>query len=153
MSLRDEIKQGLKEAMLKKDQRRVATLRLIQAAIKDRDIAARVEDKQDIDDNARIQEILSKMIKQRRDSIEAFEQAGRLELAEQEREEISIIEDFLPRQLSDDEIEEAVDAAIEKTGAGGLKDMGRVMGTLKKEYTGQMDFSKASAIVKDRLAA
>lgn len=150
--LRDSLSETLKDAMRAKEPRKVLTLRLILAAIKDRDIAARTEDKSEQDDDVVIQQIMSKMIKQRRESIVAYEEAGRCELAEQEREEIGIIEKFLPEQMSDDEIAAACKEAMSEVGAQGLKDIGRVMGILKKKYVGRMDFSKASANVKETLA-
>lgn len=149
--LRERLKEALKDAMREQQARKRGTIRLILAAVKDRDIAARVEDRDDRDDDAIITDILSKMIKQRRESIKAYEEGGRCELAEQEREEISIIEDFLPRQLSDDEVAAAVSSAVEEAGAGSLKDMGRVMGALKAKYSGRMDFGRASALVKQKL--
>lgn len=149
--LRERLKEALKDAMREQQARKRGTIRLILAAVKDRDIAARVEDRDDRHDDAIITDILSKMIKQRRESIKAYEEGGRCELAEQEREEISIIEDFLPRQLSDDEVAAAVSSAVEEAGAGSLKDMGRVMGALKAKYSGRMDFGRASALVKQKL--
>jgi len=149
--LRDELRVALADAMRDKHQRKVGTIRLILAAVKDRDIAARVEDRGEEDDDAVISTILSKMIKQRHESIRAYEEGGRLELAEQEREEISIIEEFLPQQMTDPEIEAAVSATIAEVGAQGLKDMGRVMGTLKAKFAGRMDFARASALVKQTL--
>lgn len=150
MSLRDRLNDALKAAMRAKQPRRVNTLRLILAAVKDRDIARRAEPDEREDDQI-IQEILGRMIKQRRESVEAYEEGGRLELAEKEREEIAIIEEFLPRQLSDGEIREACEEAIEEVKAASLKDIGRTMGILKSRYAGCMDFSKASREVKDIL--
>jgi len=147
MSLRDRLSDALKASMRAKQSRRVNTLRLILAAVKDRDIAMRAEADEREDDQI-IQEILSKMVKQRRESIEAYEEAGRLELAEKEREEIAIIEEFLPRQLSDAEIREACAEAVEEVQAETLKDIGRTMGVLKSRYAGCMDFSKASREIK-----
>jgi hypothetical protein len=138
--------------MRAREARKVTTLRLILAAIKDRDIAARTEDKSEADDDVVIQQILVKMIKQRRDSIVAYDDAGRAELAEQEREEICIIEKFLPEQMSDEEIAAACAETVSETGAEGLKDIGRIMGALKAKYAGQMDFSKASARVREILS-
>jgi len=148
--LRDQLKEALNDAMRAKEKVTVGTLRLILAAVKDRDIADRTESSES-DDDLVITEILSKMIKQRRDSITAYEAAGRVELAEREAEEIAIIERFLPRQLSDDEIKDAVCAIVSEIGAEGLKDMGRTMGSLKTKYAGQMDFAKASVVVKEQL--
>jgi uncharacterized protein YqeY len=149
--MREKISTALKEAVKAQDKRRMSTLRLISAAIKDRDIAARTKDQSDGVSDAELLEILSKMIKQRRDAITMYEEAGRLELAAQEQEEIAIIEDFLPRQLAEDEIRNACETAVNDIGAQSLKDMGRVMGALKGEYAGQMDFSKASAVIKSLL--
>jgi len=150
MPMREQINQALKEAIKAQDKRRMSTLRLINAAIKDRDIAARSSDKQCVSDEEVLQ-ILSKMVKQRRESIKTYEEGGRPELAQQEREEIEIIESFMPRQLSDEEIEQAVADLMDEIGCEGLKDMGRTMGELKKRYAGQMDFGKASQIVKARI--
>lgn len=151
-SLRDSIKQGLVEATKSQDKRRMATLRLIQAALKDRDIAGRTEGRDAGVSDAEILEVLSKMVKQRRESAGIYEEAGRMELAQQEKEEIEIIESFLPKQLSDAETAAAVEAVIKETGAASIKDMGRVMGELKKRHAGQMDFARAGAIVKEKLA-
>lgn len=151
-SLREIIKQGLTEATKAQDKRRMATLRLIQAALKDRDIAGRTEGRDAGVSDAEILEVLSKMVKQRRESAGIYESAGRMELAQQENEEISIIESFMPKQLSDAETAAAVQAVIAETGAASIKDMGRVMGELKKRHAGQMDFAKAGAIVKEKLA-
>ncbi len=149
--MRDQFNEALKQAMKSQDKRRISTLRLILAAIKDRDIASRGQDKEGVDDSDII-EILSRMIKQRRESVTTYEEAGRLELAQQEQEEIDIIASFLPKQLEDDEIEAAVKETLQEINASGLKDMGRAMGALKERYAGQMDFSKASAIVKSILS-
>jgi uncharacterized protein len=152
MDLRARIGAGLKEAMREKDATRLSTLRLINAAIKDQDIAARGEGQPDGVDDAAVLAILGKMVKQRHESARAYEEGGRLELAEKERAEIGIIEDYLPRQLDDDEVAAAIDAAIAETGAAGLRDMGRVMAALKAKYTGQMDFGAVGPMVKTRLA-
>ncbi|GMV63955.1 MAG: aspartyl-tRNA amidotransferase subunit B [Parvibaculum sp.] len=151
-SLRETIKQGLTEATKAQDKRRMATLRLIQAALKDRDIAGRTEGRDAGVSDAEILDVLSKMVKQRRESAGIYESAGRMELAQQENEEIAIIESFMPKQLSDAETAAAVQAVIAETGAASIKDMGRVMGELKKRHAGQMDFAKAGAIVKEKLA-
>ena len=148
--MREKINQALKQAMKDQDKRRIGTLRLVNAAIKDRDIAARSKDRNGVSDDEII-EILARMIKQRRDSIAAFEEGGRSELAAQEQEEIDIVTEFLPKQLDEDEIREICTSVIAELGAQGLKDMGRTMGELKKRYTGQMDFSKASRMVKEML--
>ena len=152
MDLRERIGAGLKEAMRDKDATRLGTLRLINAAIKDQDIAARGEGRGEIVDDQAVLGILGKMVKQRQESARAYEEGGRLELAEKEREEIAIIEQFLPRQLSEVEVTAAIGAAIAETGAEGLRDMGRVMGALKARYTGQMDFGAVGPMVKARLA-
>lgn len=149
--MRTKIKEALNAALKEKDQVRVATLRLITAAIKDRDIAERTSDAPDgVSDDA-ILEILAKMMKQRRESAGTYEEAGRLDLAERERQEIEIIEEFMPRQLNSDEIRVACSEVIDEIGADGLKDMGKCMGSLKSRYAGQMDFSKASSIVREIL--
>ncbi|MGI9388326.1 MAG: GatB/YqeY domain-containing protein [Methyloligellaceae bacterium] len=148
--MREDLNAALKEAMKAQDKRRIATLRLINAAIKDRDIASRSNGKDGVTDTE-ILEIMAKMIKQRRESVTTYEEAGRLELAQQEQDEIAIIEGFLPKQLSDDETKSAVDEIVRELECSGLKDMGRAMGALKERYTGQMDFSKASKMVKEHL--
>lgn len=152
MSLRERITNGLKDAMREKDAARLSTLRLINAAIKDQDIAARGAGKTEGVDEGEILAILAKMVKQRIDSANVYEEGGRLELAEKERAEIKVIEGFLPRQLSEAEIAAAIDAAIDQTGASSIRDMGRVMGALKAVYAGQMDFGAAGALIKERLA-
>lgn len=148
--MRDNINDSLKEAIKAQDKRRVGTLRLINAAIKDRDIAARSTGKDAVTD-AEILEILAKMVKQRRESAATYEEAGRPELAEQELEEITIIEDFLPKQMDDEATAAAVKEIVAEIGAESLKDMGRTMGALKERYPGEMDFRKANQIVKDLL--
>ena len=138
--------------MKSKDSRRLATLRLINAAIKDREIALRGTDAEaDGLSDADVLAILGRMVKQRQESAHAYEEGGRLELAEEELSEIKVIEDFLPRQLSEDEAAAAVDAAIAEVGADSIRDMGKVMGALKGRYTGQMDFGKVGPMVKARL--
>lgn len=149
MDLRERLAARLKEAMREKDQRRVSTLRLINAALKDQDIALRAEGRTVGDAEATA--ILARMVKQRRESARAYEEGGRLELAEQELEEIGIVEEFLPRKLSDTEVQKAVDAAIAETDAASVRDMGRVMGVLKAKYPGQIDFGAVGPMVKDRL--
>ncbi len=153
MDLRAKITSSLKEAMKAKDSERLATLRLISAAIKDRDIAARADagsDNEGVGDQD-ILSILGKMVKQRQESARAYEEGGRLELAEKELSEIAVIEDYLPKQLDASETAKAIQAAVEATGAQSIRDMGKVMGVLKARYTGQMDFSKAGPLVKDLL--
>lgn len=152
MTLRDRVSAATKEAMKAKDADRLSTLRLVSAAIKDRDIAARAEGNDTGVDEAGVTAILSKMVKQRQESVRAYEDAGRLELAEKERSEIAVLEEFLPKQLSTDEVAAAVDAAIAAVGASSLRDMGPVMGVLKSKYTGQMDFGAVGPMVKERLS-
>lgn len=149
--LRPQVSQQLKDAMRAKDERAVSTLRLISAAIKDRDIAARSDGITDGVSDDEILQLLQKMIRQRQESIKMYEEGGRLELAQQEREEIEIIERFLPQQLSKEEITATVDQVIAETGASGMKDMGPLMAALRKRYAGVMDFGKASAVAKQRL--
>ncbi len=151
--LRQRLSEALKAAMKGQDRRAVSTLRLILAALKDRDIAARGKGVEDGISDDDILAMLQTMVKQRRESIEHYEHGGRLELAEQEREEIRIIEDFLPHQMTEEEIAAAVASVIEETAAAGLKDMGKAMAALKARYAGQMDFGKASAVAKARLGA
>lgn len=150
--LRQRLNDALKTAMLAKDSRTVSTVRLILAALKDRDIAARGRGVPDGINDDEILVMLQSMVKQRRESISLYEQGGRLELAQQEADEIAIIERFMPQQLSEAQVAEAVKAVIADLGAGGLKDMGKVMAALKERYAGQMDFAKASAVVKGQLA-
>ncbi|MCA8869855.1 MAG: GatB/YqeY domain-containing protein [Rhodobacteraceae bacterium] len=146
--MRERITNELKDAMRAKDAPRLSTIRLIQAAIKDRDIAARTDGVDQGVPDDEILAILAKMIKQRHESAKTYEEAGRLELAEKERAEILVIEEFLPRQLADDEVEAAVREVVAKTGAHSIRDMGRVMAALKERYAGQMDFGKAGSAVK-----
>ena len=153
MELRERINAAMKTAMKEKQAARLSTLRLINAAIKDRDIAARsTDDGPDGVTDAEVRQILGRMIKQRQESARAYEEGGRLELAESEREEVGIIEEFLPRRLSDDEVERAIDTAISETGANSIRDMGKVMGVLKERHTGQMDFGAVGPTVKSRLS-
>lgn len=150
--MRDEINTQVKQAMRDQEKERLTTLRLINAAIKDRDIAARSDGNYDGVSDDEILQVLAKMIKQRTESAKIYEEGGRLELAEKERSEIVVVEQFLPKQLSDDELRAAVQKAIAGTGAESIRDMGRVMGSLKGEYAGQMDFGKAGGVVKELLA-
>lgn len=152
MTLRNNITTELKQAMRDRAAARLSTLRLISAAIKDRDIAVRVEDNDTGVGDDEILTILAKMVKQRQESARTYEEGGRLDLAEREIAEISVIEEFLPRQLSGDEVTAAIDAAIKTVGASSIRDMGKVMGALKSQYTGQMDFSKVGPLVKDQLS-
>ena len=149
--LREKFKDALKDAMKSRNERATATLRLIMAALKDRDIAARGRGKMDGIDEAELLSMLQTMIKQRRESISHFEQGGRLELAQQEQEEIGIIEGFLPRQMGDAEAAKAVADLIAELGAVSIKDMGRTMAALRERFAGQMDFTKASLLVKQAL--
>ncbi|MDT2050560.1 MAG: GatB/YqeY domain-containing protein, partial [Planktomarina sp.] len=148
MSLRDRLSVSLKEAMKAKDATRLLTLRLINAAIKDRDIDARSAGNELGVPEEALLSILSKMVKQRQESARAYEEGGRLELAEQELLEITIVEEFLPRQLSANETEKAIASAISECGASSIRDMGKVMGILKVKYTGQLDFGKVGGEVK-----
>jgi uncharacterized protein YqeY len=148
--MRETISDALKAATKAQDKRRVSTLRLVVAAIKDRDIAARGLGKSQATD-AELLELFARMIKQREESERIYRDAGRAELATQEAEEIVIIREFLPAQLSDADTERAIAAAIAEAGATSVKDMGKVMAALKARYAGQMDFAKASAAVKAKL--
>ena len=148
--MRETISAALKDATKAQDKRRISTLRLISAAIKDRDIAARTAGNERATD-AELLELLAKMIKQREESEKIYADAGRAELAKQEAEEIVIIREYLPKRLSDKDMEKAIAEAIAKTGAASVKDMGKVMAELKARYAGQMDFGKASALVKSKL--
>ncbi|HTV70618.1 MAG TPA: GatB/YqeY domain-containing protein [Rhizobiaceae bacterium] len=148
--MREKIAEALKTAMKAQDKRRLSTLRLIQAAIHDRDIAHRGAGKDPVTDDEVLQ-ILAKMVKQREESARAFEEGNRLELAQQERDEIAIIRDFLPKQLGDDAVKKACQQVISEVGADGLRDMGRCMSALKDKYAGRMDFGKAGAVVKEML--
>ncbi len=155
MDMRSRVNAALKQAMKDKAAERLSTLRLINAAIKDRDIAARASDNEEVKGcgDAEVLEILGKMTKQRKESARAYEEGGRLDLAERELQEVAVIEEFLPKQLDDDEVSKAIQAAITSTGAGSIRDMGKVMGELKTRYTGQMDFGKVGPMVKDHLCA
>lgn len=148
--MRETFNSALKTAMKAGEKRRVETIRLINAAIKDRDIEARGQGKTVSD--ADILALLQKMIKSREESREIYSKAGRAELAQQEAEEIAIIEGFLPQQMGEAEVATAIDAAIAETGAASIKDMGKVVGLLKTKFAGQMDFAKASGVVKAKLA-
>ncbi|TWG92760.1 hypothetical protein L598_004800000170 [Mesorhizobium sp. J18] len=148
--MRDRIAEALKDAMKLQDKRRVSTLRLIQTAIKDRDIANRGVGKDPVSDEE-IMQILTKMVKQREESARAFEEGNRLELADQEREEIAIIREFLPKPLAEEDVKRACAQVIDEVGADGLRDMGRCMTVLKQKFPGRMDFGKASGIVKGLL--
>ena len=147
--LRDDINNALKEAMKAKDERKVSTLRLVNSTFKNADIEARGSGKTLSD--ADLLPVLQKMIKQRQESKELYEKGGRPELAQQEADEIAIITGYLPKQMSNSEMTAAIEAAIAETGAVAMKDMGKVVGALRSKYAGQMDFGKASAVVKAKL--
>ena len=149
--LRRRLNEALKEAMKSKEQVAVASLRLILAALKDRDIAARGKGVSDGIGDDQILEMLQKMVRQRHDSIEMYEQGGREDLSQREAAEIEVIERFLPKAMSEDEMKATVGELIDELQAGSIKDMGRVMSTLKERYPGRMDFGKASAMVKKAL--
>jgi uncharacterized protein YqeY len=154
--MRDRINTAMKDALKSGEKRRLSTLRLMTAAIKDRDIAARVDEKgratgRDKIDDLEILALLQKMIKQRREAIETYRQVEREDRVEEEAAEIAVIEEFLPQQMGEEETRGAVAGVVAELGASGLKDMGRVMGALKERFTGQMDFGKASAAAKDLL--
>ncbi|MGR3572586.1 GatB/YqeY domain-containing protein [Brevirhabdus sp.] len=151
MDMRTRISDALKTAMKNKDAERLSTLRLINAAIKDRDIARRSEGQQDGVDDDEVLAILAKMVKQRQESARSYEEGGRVDLAERERSEIGVIEEFLPRQLTPEEVEDAIGAAIADTQANSVRDMGKVMGELKAKYAGRMDFGSVGPMVKNRL--
>lgn len=151
MDLRTRIQDATKDAMRAKDQLRLSTLRLIGAAIKDREIAIRGEPGQAALAEDDIVALLSRMVKQRQESARAYEEGGRLELAERETQEIAIIQEFLPRQLDQTEVAAVIDRVIAELGATGVRDMGRVMGALRERHAGQMDFGAAGALVKSRL--
>ncbi|RUS58505.1 GatB/YqeY domain-containing protein [Pseudorhodobacter sp. E13] len=152
MVLRDRLQAALKDAMRAREAERLSTLRLINAAIKDRDIAQRGEGGEGVVSDSDITAILSKMVKQRQESARVYEEGGRLELAEKELDEIKVIEEFLPRQLEGEEVDAAIKAAITEAGASSIRDMGKVMAVLKGKYTGQMDFGAVGPRVKDLLA-
>ncbi|PVA10080.1 glutamyl-tRNA amidotransferase [Pelagivirga sediminicola] len=151
-TLRDRIEAALKQAMRDRDSERLATLRLINAAIKDQEIAGRGKGGDGGLSDDDVLAILGKMTKQRQESVRAYEEGGRIDLAEREQAEVAIIAEFLPRQLPDDEVEAAIDQAIADTGATSIRDMGKIMGVLKAKYTGQMDFGEVGPRIKDRLA-
>ena len=150
MDLRASIMAATKQAMKDKAANRLSTLRLISAAIKDRDIAARAEGNDEGVGDDELLSILGKMTRQRSESAKTYEEAGRIDLAERELEEITVIEEFLPRQLDEGEVDAAIDAAIRTVGAASIRDMGKVMGEPKGKYTGQMDFGSVGAKVKGK---
>ena len=151
IAMRDRIAQAMKQALKDKDQLALATIRLISAALKDRDIAARGQDRHEGISDDEILSMLQTMIKQRQESARMYEDGGRPDLMETERAEIAIIQQFLPEPLSEAEIEAAIKAAVVSTQAASVKDMGKVMAHLKAEHAGQMDFSAVSQLVKSRL--
>lgn len=151
MTLRERLQLALKDAMRAKEVERLSTLRLINAAIKDREIAQRGDGADEGVSDTEITAILSKMVKQRLESARVYEEGGRLELAEKELNEIKVIEEYLPRQLEGAEVEAAIRAAIAEAGASSIRDMGKVMAVLKGKYTGQMDFGSVGPQVKDLL--
>ena len=148
--LRDDINNAVKEAMKAKDERKLSTLRMVNSTLKNADIEARGQGKPPLSDGDLLG-VLQKMIKQRQESVELYDKGGRAELAAQEREEIAIISGYLPKQMSEDDVKAAIAATIADSGANGIKDMGKVIGALKAKYAGQMDFGKASALVKAAL--
>lgn len=152
MSLRAQLNDAMKEAMKAKDAKRLATVRLMLAALKDRDIAARSETSKELIGDDEILTLLAKMIKQREESATAFDSGNRPELAANERGEIEIIRSFMPAQMDDAALKDAVTKTIAEVGAASVKDMGKVMAVLKERFAGQMDFSKASAATKDALS-
>lgn len=150
--MRDTLNAALKDAMKAQDKRRMGTLRLINAAIKDRDIEARTAGRSEGIRDDEILELLQKMVKQRQESAKIYEEAGRTELAQQENEELAIIRSFMPEAMNEAESRAAIEATLKEIGAEGLKDMGRAMAALKERYAGRMDFSRASALVRQLLA-
>ena len=148
--IRDQLKAAQVSAMKAGDKQRTAAIRLIQSAVKNRDIELRTG-AAPVDDDAVVTEVLQKMIKQRRESIALYEQGGRAELAEAEKAEVTVIEQFLPQQMSEEETKAAIDAIVTETGASSVKDMGRVMAALKERHASRLDMSKASLLVKARL--
>ena len=146
--MRHELNENLKKAIKAQDKPRISTLRLINAAIKDRDIAVRSEENTEGVSDQEILVILSNMVKQRKHSITQYEEGGRIELAEREREEINIIEDFLPVQLTDEETNLEINKIISANEDYNIRDIGKIMAELKKNFTGRMDFAKASSVVK-----
>jgi uncharacterized protein YqeY len=149
--MRDRINAALKDAMLAKDKLRTSTLRLMLAAIRDRDIALRGEEGGGGLDDAGLMALLAKMVKQREDSAATYETAGRMELAEAERAEIAVIKEFLPKPMSEDEVDAAIGKAVAETGARSIRDMGKVMAALKARYSGRMDFAAVGPRVKSAL--
>lgn len=149
--LRTRITQVQKDAMRAKDQQKLSAVRLVMASLKDKDIAARTQNKPDGISDQEILSMLQSMIKQRHESIRMYKEGGREELAAREAAEIDVIESFLPAQLSEEETAKAVDSAIAQNGATSIKDMGKVMGVLKAKYAGEIDMGKVSALVREKL--
>ncbi|MEI9931157.1 MAG: GatB/YqeY domain-containing protein [Rhizomicrobium sp.] len=152
MGLREQFNEQIKEAMKAKNAKRLSTLRMVTAALKDRDIAARTETSRELLGDDEILQLLAKMIKQREESATAYDTGNRPELAAGEREEIEIIRSFMPKQMSPEETKAGAQAVVAETGATAMKDMGKVMAVMKERYAGQMDFAKASAVVKEILS-
>jgi uncharacterized protein len=152
MGLRERLNDQLKESMRAKNQKRVSTLRMVLAALKDKDIAARTQTSREGVPDEEVLSLLAKMIKQREESATAFESGGRPELAASEREEIAIIREFMPQQMSAEESRAGAEAVIAEFGASSMKDMGKIMAALKERYAGRMDFAKASGTVKELLS-
>jgi len=150
MQMREKIAQALISAVKQQDKRRTSTLRLMQAAIKDRDIAHRGAGKDPVNDDD-IMEILTRMVKQRKESARIYEENGRMDLAEEELQEIGIVMEFLPKPLGESDMKQACAEVVKEIGAEGLRDMGRCMSVLKEKYPGRMDFSKASGVIRDLL--
>src|SRR6476620_10253908 len=150
--LRDDINNAVKEAMKAKDERKLSTLRMVNSTIKNADIDARGQGKPPLSDTDLLG-VLQKMIKQRQESVELYDKGGRSEFAAQEREEIAVISTYLPKQMSDDEVKAAISAIVGETNAAGIKGMGKVISALKAKYAGQMDFGKASGLVKAALSS
>ena len=153
MSTRENINAAMKEALKNKDMERLATVRLIISAMKDKDIASRTDGRNDGIDESAILSMLQSMIKQRQESSKIFRENNRPELADKEDGEIAVIQSFLPKQLSDDEVAKVIEGIIAQTGAAGIKDMGKVMAELKANYAGQLDMGKAGGVIKQKLSA
>ena len=153
MSTREKINAAMKDAMKNKEMERLATVRLIIAAMKDKDINSRTDGRNDGIDESGVLSLLQSMIKQRKESAGIYRENNRPELADKEEAEIAVIESFLPQQLSDEEVAKVVEGVIASTGASGIKDMGKVMAELKAQYAGQLDMGKAGAVIKQKLSA
>jgi uncharacterized protein YqeY len=149
--LRPQIMQAMKDAMKSGDKARLSTIRLMQSAIKDKDIASRTDGRNDGVSDAELLELFSKMVKQRREGAELYQKGDRPDLMDKENAEIAVLEEFMPKQMDEAETKAAVEAVVAEVGATSVKDMGKVMGALKAKYAGQMDFGKAGAVVKAAL--